>query len=97
MSSLPIANTVHTLNGDASLTGFRPPRGFARTLWTRLLDAIVALTERAERHLQRAAQAEAMDGAPGLDSQARFRSDAAGGGSRRAEVALGLRRSERPE
>jgi hypothetical protein len=58
---------------------------------SRLLNWVVALTERAQRHLARAAEAEAAATGMALESQTRFVNDAAGGGSRSIEAARSLR------
>jgi hypothetical protein len=58
---------------------------------SRLLNWIVALTERAQRQLARAAEAEAAATGIGLESVGQFANDAAGGGSRSIEAARCLR------
>jgi hypothetical protein len=49
------------------------------------------MTERAERHLARAAESEAGIGRMAIDGQSQFVNDAAGGGSRAAEAARSVR------
>jgi hypothetical protein len=58
---------------------------------SRLLDWIVALTERAQRQLAQAAEAEASVTGIALESLGQFANDAAGGGSRSIEAARSLR------
>jgi len=58
---------------------------------SRLLNWLVALTERAQRHLARAAEAEAAATGIALECCDRFANDAAGGGSRAIEAARYLR------
>ena len=58
---------------------------------SRLLNWVVALTERAQRHLARAAEAEAAATGTSLESRERFVNDAAGGGLRSIEAARSLR------
>jgi cell division inhibitor SulA len=58
---------------------------------SRLLNWVVALTERAQCRLARAAEAEAAATGMALDSETRFVNDAAGGGSRSIEAARSLR------
>ena len=58
---------------------------------SKLVDWVVALTERAQRHLARAAEAEAAATGMALESQPGFVNDAAGGGSRSIQAARSLR------
>jgi hypothetical protein len=91
VSSLPIASTAEALDGSSSIARFRIYLRRARFQSTRPLEWIVALTETAQRHLARAAEAEARLAGRRVGAADRFVGDAAGGGSRRVEAALSLR------
>ena len=91
MSSVPIAGTAEVLRGATPATIASLSPGRTRAAVAALTDWLVRLTERAHRHMARAALADALrSGALPLDA-GRFLTDASGGGSRGAEAARALR------
>jgi hypothetical protein len=90
MSTAELLNDVAPL-ADSRLLPYSPGAGSSR-----LLNWIVALTERAQRHLERVAQAEAQFVRPASEGQSRFVNDAAGGGFRALEAAGGARTQAEP-
>ncbi len=91
MPSSNVVVTAEMLNNVASVTCPRPSSDLSPVGSSRLLNWVVQMTERAERHLARVAEAEARALRVVIDSQDRFVSDAAGGGSRSVEAARSLR------
>ena len=91
MSSIPIASTSEVLRGATSATVVDLSPGRTRTALAALADWLVRLTDRAHRHMARAALADAAQRGAFAPEAGRFLTDASGGGSRGAEAARALR------
>ena len=89
MPSSHVVVTAEMLNNAASVACPGPSLDLSLVGSSRLLNWVVQMTERAERHLARAAESEAGIGRMAIDGQ--FVNDAAGGGSRAAEAARSVR------
>jgi len=91
MPSSHVVVTAEMLNNAASVACSGPSLDLSLVGSSRLLNWVVQMTERAERHLARAAESEAGIGRMAIDGQSHFVNDAAGGGSRAAEAARSVR------
>lgn len=91
MPSSNVLVTAEMLSNVASVTCPRPSKDFSPVGSSRLLNWVVQMTERAERHLAHVAEADIHLHSMVIDSQSHFASDAAGGGSRAIEAARSRR------
>jgi len=91
MPSSNVLVTAEMLSNVASVTRPRPSIDVSPVGSSRLLNWVVQMTERAERHLARTAEADPHLHSMVIDGQAHFAGDAAGGGSRAIEAARSLR------
>ena len=90
MTSSHFLGTAEVLNTGTSVPCPRPSSELTPTISSRLLNRLVALTERAQRHLALAAEAQARFGGMNIAGPSCFVNDAAGGGSRSVEAARSL-------
>src|SRR2546430_11639253 len=81
MTSSHFLGTAEALNNGTSVACSRPSSELTPTTSSRLLNRLVALTERAQRHLALAAEAQARFGGMEIAGPGCFINDAAGGGS----------------
>jgi hypothetical protein len=91
MPSSNVLVTAEMLSNVPSVTRPRPSKDLSPVGSSRLLNWVVQMTERAERHLARAAEADTRLYSMVIDGQSHFASDASGGGSRAIEAARSLR------
>lgn len=91
MPSSNVLVTAEMLSNVASVTRPRPSKDLSPVGSSRLLNWVVQMTERAERHLAHAAEADTQLHGMVIDGQSHFASDAAGGGSRAIEAARSRR------
>ena len=91
MTHSHVVVTAEMLSSAASVACPRPSSGFPTVGASRLLNWLVQMTERAERRLARAAEAQAETRRMIADGRSCFANDAAGGGSRAIEAARSLR------
>jgi hypothetical protein len=91
MPSSHVVVTAEMLNNAASVACPRPSSDLSPVGSSRLLNWVVQMTERAERHLARAAEADAVIRRMAIDGQSHFVNDAAAGGSRAVEAARSVR------
>ncbi len=91
MTSSHFLGTAEVLNNGTSVPCPRPSSELTPTISSRLLNRLVALTERAQRHLALAAEAQTLFGGMDIAGPSCFVNDAAGGGSRSVEAARSLR------
>jgi hypothetical protein len=91
MPSSNVLVTAEMLSNVTSVTRPRPSTDLSPVGSSRLLNWVVQMTERAERHLANTAEADVHLRSMVIDGQSHFASDAAGGGSRAIEAARSLR------
>ncbi len=91
MPSSNVLVTAEMLSNVASVTCPRSTADLSPVGSSRLLNWVVQMTERAERHLARTAETDPHLHSMVIDGQDHFASDAAGGGSRAIGAARSLR------